>query len=444
MSSRSHLSPAIALSISLLSCGGGSYNSCFAAGTLISTPAGPVAIEEIRVGQVVYAFDEARAARVTSTVREVFVHEDTAFDQLVLSDGSVLGVTGEHPVYLPDLGRYVEARTLRSGDALLLLDERGESGPGFRRETVARGLPAAAASRGTVYNFAVERNENYFANGVLVHNKSPSCTTGCIPSSTMTITVRIARSGDGGGSIKASGGGRSEVSCANDLCHLPVTFVEGKETYVFLRATPDAQSHLAGWAGGCEGHPICALMVNKDQTDYAVSAQLSLCTRGKFCPRYQTGYSQLASFHGAAAVGNTLWVTASPVSDSNSSMKGSALWTLSGTELVPYEEPSAPRQDLFGIASSSQGEAWAVGVNGSAYSLSGSSWTLRQSTTVRRLSGVFASPQQTWVVGDAGTILRWQPSTWTPEPSLTTVNLHGVWAASASAAWAVGEQGTIL
>lgn len=49
-----------------------------------------------------------------------------------------------------------------------------------------------------------------------------------------------------------------------------------------------------------------------------------------------------------------------------------------------------------------------------------------------------------FVVGDQGTILHGDGRRWSAVPSGTSATLHSVWAANATAAWAVGDGGTIL
>ena len=88
---------------------------CLAAGTLISTPDGLVAVEELQVGMVVWTVDKAgeRVARPLIGVGQTVVWAGHRVVHLVLDDGRELWVSAGHP--LAD-GRVVGQ--LRPGDVL--------------------------------------------------------------------------------------------------------------------------------------------------------------------------------------------------------------------------------------------------------------------------------------------------------------------------------------
>ena len=140
-------------------------NSCFAAGTLIATPGGSVAIEELAVGDVVWSYDLGRGVRVPARVTRTFEAEDRALQRLRLGDGQELLVTSEHPFYVD--GDWVEAGELTAG-VELFHQEAGE----LHAVELVELTPSMI--RGTVYNIEVEGHHNFFAGGVLVHNKSPA------------------------------------------------------------------------------------------------------------------------------------------------------------------------------------------------------------------------------------------------------------------------------
>ncbi len=132
---------------------------CFATGTPIETPTGPVAIEALGPGSLVRSLDvasgEAREARVLRRVsrgiRPVL--------RLRLADGGELRVTGEHPLWLPRARRFRPAGALRPGDVL-----QGERGEELRVEDLAR------AGATEVWELSVAAPDTYFAGGVLAHN----------------------------------------------------------------------------------------------------------------------------------------------------------------------------------------------------------------------------------------------------------------------------------
>ncbi len=140
--------------------------SCFAAGTLVQTPSGNVPIEQLRVGDAVYAFDEARQVRAVSKVTRTFVHDDKEVRTLHLADGQVIAVTDEHPFYLPEVGAYVRADRLQADQDLLHVGDSAE----LSRLSIAGWGERRRAER--VFNIEVAGHHNYFVHGVLVHNKS--------------------------------------------------------------------------------------------------------------------------------------------------------------------------------------------------------------------------------------------------------------------------------
>jgi hypothetical protein len=139
---------------------------CFAAGTRIDTPGGPVPIEAAFVGMPVFAFDVARSERTVRHVTAVHVHQRTPVGLLTLSDGTALRVTANHPIYSPSDDRYRPAGALGAHDQVLSM-HAGGAGVG---EIAAYEADVAVD---TVYNISVSGEHNYFAEGVLVHNKSP-------------------------------------------------------------------------------------------------------------------------------------------------------------------------------------------------------------------------------------------------------------------------------
>jgi hypothetical protein len=151
--------------------------TCFAAGTRIATPAGEVTIEALQVGDAVLAFDEASGAVVPSTVTAVFRHEDSRLGLLTLDDGQALRVTAEHPIYCPTSRSYRPAGELQAGGALLRLSQSQPADAPRQdvqlSQTTLRQPLAPLPDPQTVYNISVATYENYFADGLLVHNKTP-------------------------------------------------------------------------------------------------------------------------------------------------------------------------------------------------------------------------------------------------------------------------------
>ncbi|HEX7153172.1 MAG TPA: phospholipase D-like domain-containing protein [Thermoanaerobaculia bacterium] len=145
---------------------------CFVAGTAVSLADGSTKpIERVAVGDVVLSYDEATGTIVHAQVSKTFEHTDV-HTSLVEVDGH-LQATADHPFYVRGRKEPVRAADLRPGDQLITLNGLKALAP--RRVTTTRPLPAP----GTVYNIEVNGPHNYFAAGVLVHNKT--AVGGCQP-----------------------------------------------------------------------------------------------------------------------------------------------------------------------------------------------------------------------------------------------------------------------
>ena len=132
--------------------------SCLVEGTLIDTPDGPRPVEELSVGDRVLCRGpggQIVAGRVTAhTERRV-----RRSLLLTFANGNQLQVTPSHPL-LSERG-WQRAGTLTAGSAVA-----SRSGPVLIRHVELR------RERVKVYDLTVSPHANFFAEGVLVHNKS--------------------------------------------------------------------------------------------------------------------------------------------------------------------------------------------------------------------------------------------------------------------------------
>ncbi|MDR7380953.1 polymorphic toxin-type HINT domain-containing protein [Promicromonospora iranensis] len=142
------------------------FGKCFVAGTLIHTPDGPRPIEEIAVGDKVWAHNLATGADELQLVVETFVRHTTELFHLTVN-GTVISTTAEHPFMVQGRG-WLDAAFLKVGDLLVTPD--GTTVPVEAIETEQR----TEADAETVYNFHVETHHNYYVHAgdllVLVHN----------------------------------------------------------------------------------------------------------------------------------------------------------------------------------------------------------------------------------------------------------------------------------
>jgi hypothetical protein len=106
--------------LDIVSAGAASYKllaSCFGAGTLLATPTGPKAIEDFRVGDLLWSRheDDRQGPVEAKTVEEVFVRVAQLLHLHV--PGQVIKTTAEHPFYVKGKG-WTPAWALRIGDEL--------------------------------------------------------------------------------------------------------------------------------------------------------------------------------------------------------------------------------------------------------------------------------------------------------------------------------------
>ena len=96
----------------------GEGGGCFVAGTKVSTPYGDVNIEDIVVGQKVFAFDHSREKVVISRILATKPRESTELYEVHTSKGDSFICTPDHPIFVPGRG-YVRADELGVGDGVL-------------------------------------------------------------------------------------------------------------------------------------------------------------------------------------------------------------------------------------------------------------------------------------------------------------------------------------
>ena len=137
--------------------------ACFIAGTMVKTAEGDVPIEDISVGDLVYAHNPETGETELKTVVNTFINESTELVH-VFANGEEIICTNEHPFYSPVKG-WTEACQLRAGDILVSLN-----GEYIVVEQVQHEILEAPIK---VYNFEVKDFHTYFVgdgSGVLVHN----------------------------------------------------------------------------------------------------------------------------------------------------------------------------------------------------------------------------------------------------------------------------------
>lgn len=138
-------------------------NVCFIAGTSVLSSVGLVNIENIRVGDKVYAYDEETGEVALKTVVNTFENESRELVHVFVK-GEEIVCTNEHPFYSPIKG-WISACKLRAGDILVSLKGAYVIVEQVQHEILENPVK--------VYNFEVEDFHTYYVgtgDGVLVHN----------------------------------------------------------------------------------------------------------------------------------------------------------------------------------------------------------------------------------------------------------------------------------
>jgi hypothetical protein len=133
---------------------------CFAGTTLISTTNGEKQVKDLKTGEDIYSFDPQNGKKQVSKIERIDIFE---VDEYYLINNKTK-VTGGHPFYIRNNGNIElkEVANLRIGDKLI-----SENNSEIQVNSID-----IKREKTLVYNLVnVIPNNNYFADGVLVHNK---------------------------------------------------------------------------------------------------------------------------------------------------------------------------------------------------------------------------------------------------------------------------------
>jgi hypothetical protein len=130
--------------------------TCVAVGTLVDTEQGPRPIEQLTLGDRVWSYDLKRNRPLLTVVRSVHRGEALAVVEI---DGSLLA-TAEHPVYAN--GQWTPAGQVGEGDLVV----------GRTSSHRLTNPPQVVPRKAAVFDLTVDEPHNFFAGGLLVHNKS--------------------------------------------------------------------------------------------------------------------------------------------------------------------------------------------------------------------------------------------------------------------------------
>ena len=146
----------------VISMGSASGKLCFAAGTVILINEGRKAIEDIVVGDYVWAWDEETGEKSLRRVTETYVNQTSELVHVFVGGEEII-TTPTHPFYSPVKG-WTDAAQLRAGDILVLVNGEYVVVEKVQHEILESPI--------NVYNFQVAGDHTYYVSdiGVLVHN----------------------------------------------------------------------------------------------------------------------------------------------------------------------------------------------------------------------------------------------------------------------------------
>jgi len=146
-------------------------SSCFVGGTRIATPKGPRRIDDLAVGDEVWAWDTERGVPVARAITAVMRSTTAELFRVAAGELVIDGVTAEHPFWDPSSRTWRKAAELVQGGQVW-----GWLGAGDA-QALALTEVSRRAEEAEIFNLTVEGEHCYFAEGLLVHNKSPATAT---------------------------------------------------------------------------------------------------------------------------------------------------------------------------------------------------------------------------------------------------------------------------
>jgi hypothetical protein len=125
-------------------------------------------IDEIKVGELVLAYDEQTQRTRAAAVTQLFVHEEWQKQASTILINGRLRATTNHPFFVE--GRWQRAEYLKPGSLLrsLVPAPLEREGRTTTSEDVTSLVPLPGVD--TVYNLEIDHYHTYFAEGLLVHN----------------------------------------------------------------------------------------------------------------------------------------------------------------------------------------------------------------------------------------------------------------------------------
>lgn len=148
---------------------------CFSGDVAIETPTGRKAISEIKVNDEVWGWDHKTKQRVRRKVVKVISFEEVDVCDLRFDSVTIQGVTAYHPFYVMNNSDDLHTKGFVYKPLAKLFNEKEQKSmaklgkDGNLSEVTV--LEYSNRKTTIVYNIEVDGTRNYFAEGILVHNK---------------------------------------------------------------------------------------------------------------------------------------------------------------------------------------------------------------------------------------------------------------------------------
>ncbi len=139
------------------------YAVCFVEGTKVSTLNGLINIEDLKVGDIVYTYNEQNGKIEEKPIQKTFINPSMETATITFENGETIENTKAHPYYVVGKG-WTETKDLKLGYKILTQSGKVEKIVNIETNVKPKEI--------LVYNLHIQDNHNYFVGNtkLLVHN----------------------------------------------------------------------------------------------------------------------------------------------------------------------------------------------------------------------------------------------------------------------------------
>lgn len=152
---------------------------CVPKDTLIDTPGGPKAIQNFKVGDLIYSYNLKTNKIEMDTISDSWMSGQRNCIKIKLKNSKAIEVGENHPLWIVNQQDWVRAQDLQVGDIALNVNDLKNKNIDINNvefdEVLIQKIETTNSKN--CYDISVSKNENFFINGVLVHNTGLSVVT---------------------------------------------------------------------------------------------------------------------------------------------------------------------------------------------------------------------------------------------------------------------------